>query len=380
MNRKLWSLVLVVLFLPSLALAQLDRIVIPAGTPEDQALQEISKESDAQKKTAMYQDFVQKFSSSPAAVAFGNWQISQAYQTAGDLPKALEYGDKALEGSPHNLDILVSQAGIAQQLKNDAKIMDYAEKGGLVYEGIAKQPKPEGTSDQDFATRVAADKDAAKTGHDFLEGVGFNAIADEKDAKTRMSYIERFTAAFPNSQYQEQVSQYAMYTLGPGQLSDSARLIAFGEKSLQANPNSLPALLMLSNAYVEDAKPASIAKAVTYAQKVVTLAKADASDADRTRKLSAGVAHSTLGYAYMKQDKTAAAIPEFKSASALLKGQDETAYATAMYRLGYAYAKLNRKAEAKDVLVDVVRINGPLKQPAQDLLDKVETPVHAKAK
>lgn len=380
MNPKHWSLALVLFVLSGLAAAQTDRIVIPAGTPEDQALQEISKESDAQKKLALYQDFVHKFSSNPAAVAFGNWQISQAYQTAGDLPKALEYGDKALAGSPHNLDILVSQAGIAQQLKNDAKIMDYAAKGGEVYEGIGKEPKPEGTSDQDFATRVAADKEAAKAGHDFMEGVGFNAIADEKDAKTRMSYIERFTAAFPNSQFQEQVSQYAMYTLGPGQLNDSARLVAFGEKSLQANPNSLPALLMLSNVYVEEAKPASIAKSVTYAQKVVTLAKADAPGADRSRKLSAGVAHSTLGYAYMKQDKTAAAIPEFKSASALLKGQDDTAYATAMYRLGYAYAKLNRKAEAKDVLVEVVKINGPLKQPAQDLLDKVETPVHAKAK
>jgi len=380
MNPKHWSLALVLFVLSGLAAAQIDRIVIPAGTPEDQALQEISKESDAQKKLALYQDFVQKFSANPAAVAFGNWQISQAYQTAGDLAKALEYGDKALVGSPHNLDILVSQAGIAQQLKNDAKIMDYAEKGGEIYEGIGKEPKPEGTSDQDFATRTAADKDAAKAGHDFMEGVGFNAIADEKDAKTRMSYIERFSAAFPNSQYQEQVSQYAMYTLGPGQLNDSARLVAFGEKSLQANPNSLPALLMLSNVYVEEAKPASIAKSVTYAQKVVTLAKADAPGADRSRKLSAGVAHSTLGYAYMKQDKTAAAIPEFKSASALLKGQDDTAYATAMYRLGYAYAKLNRKAEAKDVLVEVVKINGPLKQPAQDLLDKVETPVHAKAK
>ena len=380
MTRKLWSLVLLVFVLPSLALAQLDRIVIPAGTPEDQALQEISKEPDAQKKLTMYQDFVQKFSSNPAAVAFGNWQISQAYQMTGDLPKALEYGDKALAGSPNNMDIIVSQAGMAQQLKNDAKIMEYAEKGGQVYEGIAKQPKPEGTSDQDFATKVAADQDAAKTGHAFLEGVGFNAIADEKDAKTRMSYVERFTAAFPNSQYAEQVSQYAMYTLGPGQLNDSARLIAFGEKSLQANPNSLPTLLMLSNAYVEDAKPSSVTKSVTYAQKVVTLAKADAPDADRSRKLSAGIAHSTLGYAYMKQDKTAAAIPEFKAAAALLKGQDDTAYATAMYRLGYAYAKLNRKAEAKDVLAEVVKINSPLKQPAQDLLDKVEAPVHAKAK
>jgi tetratricopeptide (TPR) repeat protein len=364
----------------TLSFAQVDKIVIPAGTPEDQALQEISKETDSQKKVALYQDFVQKFSGNPAAVAYGNWQLSQEYQAAGDLPKALEYGDKALAGSPRDLDIIVSQAGIAQQLKNDAKIMDYAEKGGQLYESIAKQPKPEGVSDQDLAVRVAADQEAAKSGHDFLDGVGFNAIADEKDAKTRMAYIERFTAAFPNSHYQEQVSQYAMFTLGPGQLNDSARLIAFGEKSLQSNPDNLPALLMLSNAYVEDAKPANVAKAATYAQKVIALAKADAPDADKSRKLSAGVAHSNLGYAYMKQDKTAAAIPEFKSASALLKGQDETTYAMAMYRLGFAYAKLNRRPEAKEVLEKVVTIHGPLQQPAQDLLDKVETPTRAKAK
>ena len=370
---------LVALF-SSMSFAQIDKIVIPAGTPEDQALQEISKETDSQKKVALYQDFVQKFSGNPAAVAYGNWQLSQEYQAAGDLPKALEYGDKALVGSPRDLDILVSQAGIAQQLKNDAKIMDYAEKGGQLYESIAKQPKPDGMSDQDFSVHVTADQEAAKSGHDFLDGVGFNAIADEKDAKTRMAYIERFTAAFPNSHYQEQVSQYAMFTLGPGQLNDSARLIAFGEKSLQSNPNSLPALLMLSNAYVEDAKPANVAKAANYAQRVITVAKAEAPDADKTRKLSAGVAHSTLGYAYMKQDKTAAAIPEFKSASALLKGQDDTAYATAMYRLGFAYAKLNRRPEAKEVLQQVVAIHGPLQQPAQDLLEKVETPTHAKAK
>jgi tetratricopeptide (TPR) repeat protein len=373
MKRTLWILVVMVWLLSTLTQAQIDRIVIAAGTPEDQALQEISKETDAQKKLPLYQDFIQKFASNPAAVAFGNWQISQYYQTAGDLPKALEFGDKALAGSPHNLDILVSQAGIAQQMKDDAKIMDYAEKGGLAYESIAKGPKPEGMSDEDFAARVASDKESAKGGHDFLEGVAFNAIADEKDAKARMSDIERFTAAFPNSQYQEQVSQYAMYTLGPGQLNDPARLVAFGEKSLAANPNSIPALLMLANTYVEETKPASWAKAVTYSQKVVTLAKADAPDADKSRKLSAGVAHSTLGYAYMKQDKTAAAIPELKSASALLKGQDDTAYSAVLYRLGYAYAKLSRTTEARDVLSEAVKIQGPLQQPSRELLEKVNS-------
>lgn len=360
---------LAVLAFSSFSAAQLERIVIPAGTPEDQALQDISKESDALKKITMYQDFLQKFSANPAAVAYGNWQVSQYYQTAGDLPKALEYGDKALAGSPHNFDILVSQASIAQTMKDDAKIIEYAEKGGLSYEGIGKQAKPEGESDQDFANQVASDQESVKSSHDFLEGVGFNAIADERDAKKRMSYLERFSAAFPNSQYQEQVSQYVMYTLGPGQLNDPARLVAFGEKSLAANPNSIPALLLLSNFYVEDSKPASIAKAVTYSQKVVTLAKANEADADRSRKLSAGVAHSTLGYAFMKQEKTAASVPELKSAAALLKGQDDVAYATALYRLGYAYAKLKRTAEARETLNQVVNMGGPLQQPARDVLN-----------
>jgi tetratricopeptide (TPR) repeat protein len=371
MNSRYCLPLAVVLVLASAVYAQIDRIVIPAGTPEDQSIQEISKETDSQKKVALYQDFLGKYSSNASAVAYGNWQISQSYQSGGDLPKALEFGDKAMVASPHNMDILVSQAGIAQQLKDDSKIIEYAEKGGLAYEGIGKQAKPEGVSDEDFANRTASEKDSLKSSRDFLESVGFNAIADEKDAKKRMSYIERFTAAFPSSQFQEQVSQYAMYTLGPGQLNDPVRLVAFGEKSLAANPNSMPALLMLANTYVDETKPASWGKAVTYSQKVITLAKENEPDADRTRKLSAGVAHSTLGYAYMKQDKTTSAIPELKSASALLKGHDEVAYATALYRLGYAYAKLSKTSDAREALGEAVKISGPLQQPSKELLEKV---------
>jgi len=367
------------IFLSAISYAQIDKIVIPAGTPEDLALTEIGKEQDGQKRTSMYQDFLQKFSSNPAAVAYGNWQLAQTYQNSGDLAKALEYGDKAVAGSPHNLDILVSQASIAQQMKNDAKIVEYSTRGGEAYNSIAKQTRPEGMSDQDFAARVAEDRNSAKNGYDFLEAAGFNAIADEKDPKARMSYIERYTAAYPESKYADQVAQYAMYTLGPGQLNDPARLVKFGDKTLASNPNSIPALLLLSNFYVDDAKPGSVTKAASYAQKVIELAKADAPDADKSRKLSSGVAHSTLGYALMKQDKTAAAIPQFKSALELLKGQDDTAYAAALYRLGYAYAKTNKVSDARDVLEQAVKIEGPVQQPAQELLTKVNA-ARAKAK
>jgi len=36
----------------------------------------------------------------------------------------------------------------------------------------------------------------------------------------------------------------------------------------------------------------------------------------------------------MKQEKTAAAVPELKSAAALLKGEDDQQYAVVLYRLG----------------------------------------------
>lgn len=361
--------VLTVVLLPLFLYAQLDKIVIPAGTPEDQALQAISNEQDAQKKFAMYQDFLQKFSSNPAAVAYGNWQVSQYYQGAGDLPKALEYGDKALAGSPRNLDILVSQTNIAQQMKSDAKAFEYAVRGGEAYNAIAKQPKPEGLSDQDFAARIEDDKAAGKSSYEFLEAAGYNSIAGENDAKTRMSEIERFTPAFPNSRFEEQITQYAMMSLT--ELKDMNRLVAYGEKTLAANPNSLGTLTLLANAYADDPKPGSLTKSAAYAQKTIEVAKADAPDADRSRKLAAGVAHSTLGYVYIKQEKTAAAVPELKSACTLLKGQDEQSYARAMYFLGFAYGKLNKVSEAREVLMEAVKISGPMQQPTQELLAKV---------
>ena len=378
MRRCSGSTLLVVLslslaiFLPR-ASAQVDRITIGAGTDEDHALQAITSEQDPQKKIAMYEEFVQKFSANPAAVAYGDWQLSQAYQAAGDLQKALDYGDKALAASPRNLDILVSEAGIAQQAKNNVKLMDYAAKGGEVCASVAKQAKPEGMSDEDFASKVKEEKEAVQNSCDFLESSGLNAIASETDPKNRMAEIEKFSAAFPDSKYGDQVSNYAMYTLGPDQLNDKARLVSFGEKTLASNPNSLAALLLLANYYGDDTKPGSAAKAISYSQKAIEVAKPDAPDADKSHKIAAGVAHNTIGWAYLKQEKTGPAITELKTASVLLKGQDEQQYARALYGLGFAYAKLSKLTEARDVLTEVAKIQGPFQAMSQDLLTKVNS-------
>jgi tetratricopeptide (TPR) repeat protein len=353
------------------ARAQIDHITIAAGTEEDHALQAISNEQDATKRLAMYDDFVQKFSANPQAVAYGDWQLSQIYQQTGDLQKALDYGDKALAASPHNLDILVSQANAALQAKSNAKVVDYAAKGGEVCDSVAKQKKPEGMSDDDFTRKVTEEKTGIQSNCDFMETSALNAISSESDPNARMSEIEKFTPAFPDSKYGETVSNLAMESLS--QLKDNTRLVSYGEKTLAANPNNLPALLLMANYYSEDTKPGSSAKAISYSQKVIEVAKPDAPDADKNRKLAAGAAHSTIGWAELKQDKMTPAIPELKSAAALLKGQDEQSYARALYGLGFAYGKLNKLTEAREVLTEAVKIPGPLQAMSQDLLTKVNS-------
>jgi tetratricopeptide (TPR) repeat protein len=370
-SSALTFLILASAFLTYQANAQVDHIVITAGTDEDHALQAISNETDARKKLTMYEEFVQKFSSNPAAVAYGDWQIAQGYQASGDFQKALEYGDKALTASPHNLDIFVSQTNVAMQAKNNSGAMDYIGRGGEVCQSVAKQAKPEGMSDEDFARKVSDEKSAIQSNCDFLETSGVNVITNENDPKVRMNEIEKFASGFPNSKYQDTVSNLALQSLS--QLNDNERLVAYGEKVLAADPNSVPALLLLGNFYANDSKPGSAAKAITYSQKAIEISKADAPDADKGRKVSAGVAHDTIGWAYLKQDKTAAAIPELKSAAALLKGQDDQQYARALYGLGFAYGKLNKLTDAREVLGEAVKIPGPLQSMSQDLLAKVNS-------
>jgi len=345
---------------------QLDKMVIPAGTPEDKELTEIGNEPDAQKRVTMYQDFLQKYSSNPMATAYANWQLSQSYQVAGDLQKAADYGDKAAAGAPHSLEILEWDVTLALQAKDNARAFKYSIQGGEAYDSIDKQPKPADVSDADFANMIASEKESNKEAYTFFETSAYNVIAAEPDAKTRVDDIDQFTAAFPQSKLQEQVTSMAMLALS--ELRDTKRLNVYAEKALAANPNNLPALLSLANSYVDSAEPA---KAIPYAQRAIAAAKTDDPAADHSRKVSAGVAHSILGRAYAKQQKTAASVGELKSAVALLRGQDEQQFAVAAYYLGWDYAKTSQLSEARTVLTEAAGIPGPVQQPAKELLLKV---------
>ena len=352
----------------SLSYGQIDKISITAGTDEDKELTAIGNEQDSQKKISMYQEFLQKYASNPMAIAFAGWQLSQAYQSAGDLQKAIEAGDKALALSPRNLDILMSQAMIAQHLKDNAGVFKYSIRGGDAYNSIDKQAKPADVSDEQFQGSNKADKETNRNAYDYFRSAAFNVLASETDAKTRMDYIEKYTPTFPKA-FEDQLASYAMMSLS--ELKDNKRLIAYGEKILATDPENVPALLMMANTYVES--PDTAAKAMTYAQKVIVAAKAEAPDADKSRKISAGIAHCVMGRAYINEGKTQPSIVELKSATALLKGEDEQQFALASYFLGWNYAKLNKLADARAALSEAAAIPGAMQSIIQDLLTKVNS-------
>jgi tetratricopeptide (TPR) repeat protein len=365
---KRWFLCFVLLSTVA-ACAQVTRIMIPAGTPEDKALQAISAEEDAAKRVAMLQEFLQQFSSNQQAVAYGSWQLSQTYMDQGDTAKAMEFGEKAAALQPGNLDILIALATVAQKAKATDKVVDCAIRGGTAFNGIAKQTKPEGMDAEDFKLRVQQEQEPFRQSYEYMEVTGLNAMVAEENPKKRMAYIERYIAAFPGSRFEDQVMQLAVYTLG--QTNESARLLTFGEKALAANPNSVSMLAALANAFAESSDQTFAPRAETYARKALDLAKAQTATDENKLALYSGLAHSALGYAMLKQEKNVPAIAELKTASVELKANPD-AYAAALYRLGFAYAKTGKLPEAKTTLGELAAIQGPYQQPAKDLLAKVD--------
>jgi tetratricopeptide (TPR) repeat protein len=348
-------------FLTVLALATLlalpclaqRKISIAAGTPEDQALTAISNESDAQKKVALLEDFVAKFADNKPAAAYGYWQLAQHYSTS-DPAKALGYGDKALAAMPDVLDIIVSQADLAQQLKLDDKVVDYATRGVAVYNGIP--------ADAEQAPQMAAYKQQV----DYLETVGYNAIASEQDSKKRLEEINLYLPAFPDGRFAQNLTTLAIVSYQ--ELKDSAGLAAFGDKVLEKNPNDMRLMTVLANAYISDPSGAHVAKAGAFARKAIEL---EAKSSDPDAKKLGGLAHSVLGQVLLRDNKLAPAAAELKNATAVLNGSPQD-QACAFYYLGFAYAKMERAADAITALKEAAKADTPYKAPAEEMIAKIQ--------
>ena len=201
---------------------------------------------------------------------------------------------------------------------------------------------------------------------------------NEQDPAARMKLVKQFTPAFPKTPYSAQVTEYAIISLL--QMGDFSALASYGEKAVKDNPDNAGVIVLVARGYSEDQKsPAHLEQATVLARRAIELAQADSSLTPDQKSEMIGTAKSVLGWSLLRQEKAAAAIPELKEAAPLLKN-NAVDYSTALYGLAFAYAKLNRLAEAKSTLTEAVNVQGPYQQPARDLLQKVNSAKPAAAR
>jgi tetratricopeptide (TPR) repeat protein len=267
---------------------------------------------------------------------------------------------------PDVVQILLLQVDLAQQLKDYTRVVDYAARAAVAIDSVGRQPRPEGMSEQEFAQQQYERK-ALQPNFDYAEAAGYNAIATEADARKRLKEIEQYMGAFPSSKFAEQLAMLAVLSFQ--EAKDSAGLAAFGDKMLAKNPNDIRLLTVLANAYASDPAGTHMTKAASYARKAIELEKVKG--ASEGAGSLAGVAHSVLGRVLLHEGKFAAAATELKSASNLLTESPEDR-AGALYYLGFAYAKMERAADAMAALTQASNISGPYQQPAQELLAKIK--------
>jgi len=92
------------------------------------------------KKLAMYEDFLKQFASNPAAVAPMATGSSRSLPGRGGPAESVRlWRQGRWPVRPHSLDILVSRRALPNKLKNNAKLLDYAWRGGEVYNSIGKR-------------------------------------------------------------------------------------------------------------------------------------------------------------------------------------------------------------------------------------------------
>jgi tetratricopeptide (TPR) repeat protein len=225
-------------------------------------------------------------------------------------------------------------------------------------------------SDADWAATLDNKRQQVQPQYDTFENVAYNGVAAEQDSKKCVTLASEYDAAFPDGKFADQVHQVAITSLL--QARDFAGVSKYGEAALAANPNNVSTLALLAYALAEDQSPRSpyITKSMEHARKAIELGKADSPDTPRAMRLSVGLAYSALGYCLMKQEKTAAAIPEFKTASELLKDEPGSREVV-LFRMGYAYAKLKKPAEARELLNQVIAMKGPFEGEAKKVLTQM---------
>ena len=222
MKRYLVSLVLLVL--PAIA-QQRQNFVINVGTPEGQLLQNIAQEPDDAKKTAMMQEFLEKYPKHEGA-GWVCFQLQTLYLNQKAYDKALEIGMKTIENAPDAIDVGLNTIKAAEGKDDLQAVKTAAVKTAQIAQKLTAKPP----ADDDEKQMAEHNKEVGR----YAEYALYAAVLKSKDTKEAVSLGEALEQANPKSQYLWLASPNYLSALGPKGCATASKLTAADSKNAEA--------------------------------------------------------------------------------------------------------------------------------------------------
>ncbi|HSC77612.1 MAG TPA: PEGA domain-containing protein [Candidatus Acidoferrales bacterium] len=368
------------------------RINVQAGTVEDAALVDLEFEKDPAARAKKVEAIAQRFGDTSPVTLMAYGMLQDSYLNAGKYDEALAAGQKVLERDPLNFSAIVRQSRAAAGQGGFEAAYDQAERAQRLVTELQTAAAPADLSPQAWEREKAK---LTETSQAELQGLSYDllvATSTVQDPAQRGKLAERFLELFPQSPYRN--SAYFTLAVAAQQQGNLPNMIKWANAGLEADPNQAVLLMMMATTLAERGSSGSgptqadLAKARELATRLLDLLSKEpdkarlpgSSDEDwaAQKQIWEGMGHLSLAQVLLHEGSTdppnkaklEGAIAEFKTAGPLVKS-DVYSYARNQFLLGFAYAKLGDAASARAALNEVVALDTPYRQSAQDLLSKL---------
>lgn len=373
--RRGFLLVVILLAAAATSSAQIGKQVpIHAGTPEDKAVAQILAATDPAQKLQLIDKFLAEYGKGDVALVAYDLYMN-VYLPAKNYAKVFEYGEKSLALDPENFNAAFLMFRAAQEQGTADKMF---ELGGIVAGIVSryrKLPPPEGAEAGTWQGQKEVTLERIASSLNFVEYTLFTLGYQAPDTAKKAAYLEKFAGTFPDSQY----AGYAVNNLVSiyQAAQDFPKMLASAQKALERDPNNTSLLVLLADHWSERGE--ELDKAAQYALKAVEIFGSSPKPDQMTeeqwqqqKSLQMGIAQSALGQVYIHREDLSKALEAFTAAKPLLTA-NQVLYARNLYRLGFTLARMNRPADARPVLQEVIAMESPFKALAQDTLNRLGT-------
>ena len=361
------------------ATAQKKPFEINTKTPEGVILQRAGEENDDAKKTALYEEFLQKYPKHEGVVVAA-MALQTIYAKAGNSDKVMQMADVVLAADPSEATVAYTALQAAEQKKDDAAIKTWAVKTvDAAKKGLAV-PKPAG---EDEAAEWAKEQDYAKQVIVRCEYSLATACIQSQDPKVKAELGDALIKMNPESQYIAGAAPHYLY--GLMQSGRGADASAAAEKMLTTDKTNADLMAVIADYNLSNK---DFDKAGIYATMLVeTLKKKAAPEGtdpaawEKTKAAKMAQGYSIAGEAAYQQKKWADADTNLRAELPLIQDNKDLLARTYFF-LGFANHELARTAKATSraaILADAKKftsacaaIAGPLQAPCKKNLEGLQ--------